>query len=462
MLLKIVSRAAEFLCKENQYGSWLDARTDATSIWALSNCGLGIKDPRFLRYCIMELIEDSITDESGLCWNNEIWDTSVSAIAIKNFSVSDYLSDLKKIKNWLFDEISESEDNFRNEPWESLWALFALLNLQRRKSKEFTKINKKCIEWLLSKRNKEDVLIAPHYTGLFLSVLNHVCDTNVLNNRERVFIRNIINQNILYLKKEFDDNSKNGNLWNNEPWSIGLILHGIATSYNRGGKHIFENKTFNKFLETWCVDNWDESNGWEDVTDTSGLLIGLSEYFITSKLKRKCNNKLLRTSILKDISSHIIFEFKEIKSRRLIVHPYWKERKFKIKNKLCCLIMPFTTSWSNNVREDINKILKAKRYELDRADDLINRDVIEGIWKLINEARIIIADCTGKNVNVFYELGIAHTIGKDVILIAQETEKDIPFDIGSQRILKYEKSNVYNSLKEKLPKLIDNIIAGKA
>jgi hypothetical protein len=38
------------------------------------------------------------------------------------------------------------------------------------------------------------------------------------------------------------------------------------------------------------------------------------------------------------------------------------------------------------------------------------------VWNSIYSSSIIIADCTGRNPNVFYELGIAHTLGKPVIL----------------------------------------------
>ncbi len=64
------------------------------------------------------------------------------------------------------------------------------------------------------------------------------------------------------------------------------------------------------------------------------------------------------------------------------------------------------------------------------------RSVMEEIWILINQAQFLIADVTGKNSNVFYELGIAHTLGKFVITITQDM-KDVPFDIGHLRYIKY-------------------------
>ena len=62
--------------------------------------------------------------------------------------------------------------------------------------------------------------------------------------------------------------------------------------------------------------------------------------------------------------------------------------------------------------------------------------IIKDIWASIYRAKIIIADCTGKNPNVFYEIGVAHAIGKSVILITQN-ESDIPFDLRHLRYLIY-------------------------
>jgi len=47
-----------------------------------------------------------------------------------------------------------------------------------------------------------------------------------------------------------------------------------------------------------------------------------------------------------------------------------------------------------------------------------------------------LCDCTGRNPNVFYEAGIAHTLGREVILITQN-EQDIPFDLRHRRYIRY-------------------------
>ena len=72
-----------------------------------------------------------------------------------------------------------------------------------------------------------------------------------------------------------------------------------------------------------------------------------------------------------------------------------------------------------------------------RADDIWeNPAVMQDVVNLIDKSNLVIADCTGRNPNVFYEIGIAHTLGRDVILLTQ-SEQDIPFDLRHLRYVKY-------------------------
>ena len=73
----------------------------------------------------------------------------------------------------------------------------------------------------------------------------------------------------------------------------------------------------------------------------------------------------------------------------------------------------------------------------ERADDIwIESPVIQDIFSLIFRSFIVVCDFSGKNPNVFYEAGIAHTLGKHVIPITQ-SEDDIPFDLRHHRYLRY-------------------------
>ena len=82
---------------------------------------------------------------------------------------------------------------------------------------------------------------------------------------------------------------------------------------------------------------------------------------------------------------------------------------------------------------------------------------MQTIWEHINKARFIIADCTGRNPNVFYELGIAHTIGKKVFLCAQK-RKDFPFDISAIRSYEYGiLPNQIRKLRKELTAFVDSL-----
>jgi hypothetical protein len=73
-----------------------------------------------------------------------------------------------------------------------------------------------------------------------------------------------------------------------------------------------------------------------------------------------------------------------------------------------------------------------------RGDDFKgSQHIMSEVWSSIVQCRICVVDCTDNNANVFYELGIADTLGREVILIAQ-TVKDVPFDVRHRRFVDYE------------------------
>lgn len=75
-----------------------------------------------------------------------------------------------------------------------------------------------------------------------------------------------------------------------------------------------------------------------------------------------------------------------------------------------------------------------------RADDIWdNSSIIQDIFSLIYRAKIVIVDFSGKNPNVMYETGIAHTLGKTVVPLAQVV-LDIPSDMVHHRALIYLKN----------------------
>ncbi|WP_051531206.1 hypothetical protein [Sphingomonas sp. URHD0057] len=65
--------------------------------------------------------------------------------------------------------------------------------------------------------------------------------------------------------------------------------------------------------------------------------------------------------------------------------------------------------------------------------------ILPVVVREIIRSRFVIADLNGRNPNVFYEMGIAQALGKDVLMFAERGDiTDIPFDLAHQRIIFYE------------------------
>ncbi len=107
------------------------------------------------------------------------------------------------------------------------------------------------------------------------------------------------------------------------------------------------------------------------------------------------------------------------------------------------VLMPFDKAF-----EDIYRLgIKGAADQFDglvaeRVDDQIFREgILERIYRQIDLADIIIADMSGQNPNVFYEVGYAHAKQKLCILLTADAD-DIPFDLKHRRHIIYDKSIV--------------------
>ncbi len=117
---------------------------------------------------------------------------------------------------------------------------------------------------------------------------------------------------------------------------------------------------------------------------------------------------------------------------------YFRSDVPQITQMICFVLMPFTQPWSDRVyKELIRENVESLNLQCLRADNLKGQIVIEDIWTQINQAGLIIADVTGRNPNVMYELGIAHAISKPCIHMTQNMN-DVPFDFTHLRHYEYE------------------------
>jgi hypothetical protein len=107
-----------------------------------------------------------------------------------------------------------------------------------------------------------------------------------------------------------------------------------------------------------------------------------------------------------------------------------------IEPSLLSVMMPFDARF-DRVYAALRETAGAVGLRCRRADDIWeNPAVIQDVVSLIDRSKVVICDCTGRNPNVFYEAGIAHTLGREVILITQ-AEADIPFDLRHLRYVLY-------------------------
>ena len=94
---------------------------------------------------------------------------------------------------------------------------------------------------------------------------------------------------------------------------------------------------------------------------------------------------------------------------------------------LCFVIMPFKEEYAS-VYNKIKHAAEDENYICKRVDEVAIGSITKNILQYIFYSKAIIADLTDSNPNVFYELGVAHAIGRKTILITQEER--IPFDIS--------------------------------
>jgi hypothetical protein len=109
-------------------------------------------------------------------------------------------------------------------------------------------------------------------------------------------------------------------------------------------------------------------------------------------------------------------------------------------SKKAFVLMPFKEPYNSYYTAIYKPALEAAACIVFRVDDLsAPRPIILDIQESILNADLIFCDMSERNPNVFYELGLAHAIGKPAILVARK-EDDIPFDLRHVRVVLFDQS----------------------
>jgi hypothetical protein len=119
------------------------------------------------------------------------------------------------------------------------------------------------------------------------------------------------------------------------------------------------------------------------------------------------------------------------------IKPRFSKVQFIVKENHCFYLCPFQEPFNIIYRDHIVPAFESVGFSIERADQIFGVEpIIDDIWEAINTSTIVAADVTGRNPNVMYEIGMAHTIGKPVIIITQSMD-DVPFDLKHYRCIVY-------------------------
>jgi len=127
----------------------------------------------------------------------------------------------------------------------------------------------------------------------------------------------------------------------------------------------------------------------------------------------------------------------------------------------CLVLMPFSEPFQDLYENYIHPTLKELGVQTRKADEASAPSrIMQDVWDLMNAVTFLIADTTGLNPNVMYEIGMAHAVGKPVILLTQSI-RDCPFDLKDIRHIVYDLSaNGCNKLRRDLRVVVADLMVG--
>jgi hypothetical protein len=129
----------------------------------------------------------------------------------------------------------------------------------------------------------------------------------------------------------------------------------------------------------------------------------------------------------------------QVFSTCLVANRRWSAGDMWVDDPSAFVVMPFGEPWSEDVyRNIIESAVKTAGLECVRGDLIVRvGDLSQNIWSALLHAGIIIAECSVANPNVFYEVGLAHALGK-VTIILRQRDSAIPADMGGAHYHEYD------------------------
>jgi hypothetical protein len=169
-----------------------------------------------------------------------------------------------------------------------------------------------------------------------------------------------------------------------------------------------------------------------------------------------------RHDALREVASeHIDSEFQRLEKMLSLMRtrPIFGQAAEPVGAKTLLLLQPRDANLRGNENAIINAI-RANNLPIEEAEDIRSgRSAVREMWHSINHAAVIIADLTGPDAGVMYGLGIAHTLGKETILVYPQGSKYLT-DIPRTHRIEYENSDAGRAkLEEQLSLMLGTMLA---
>ncbi|MGX7894394.1 hypothetical protein [Tsuneonella sp. HG222] len=160
------------------------------------------------------------------------------------------------------------------------------------------------------------------------------------------------------------------------------------------------------------------------------------DMLVTMVSKSQGNIDVIENFVLDKAGGGVVLPGANGKKRVFFTPTIFEVPDAPVDPSLVAVMMPFDPGFSR-VYTAIKAACAAAGLSCKRVDDIWEHStIIQDVFSLIWRSSIVICDFSGRNPNVFYECGIAHTLGKTVVPIAQH-KTDVPFDVQHHRYLGY-------------------------
>lgn len=125
----------------------------------------------------------------------------------------------------------------------------------------------------------------------------------------------------------------------------------------------------------------------------------------------------------------------------------------------CFVMQPFAPPLGDYYEKVYKTAIEKAGLKAIRADaDIFGTGkIMDQVWDGIVSAKVLVAELTTRNPNVFYELGLAHALEKPVVLVSSR-EEDVPFDLQHIRVIYYDVSDPFWGAKL-IDKVAENILS---